>query len=101
MTFDLVGREAKQRFRCGHVAPPSIDPNGKVYRRFHSGLDGKGGSGLPLVLDGGHGSLPPVDQRARLAAPLVLANAFAADAGFMKQLAAMPDAVALHCSRLV
>jgi hypothetical protein len=36
MTFDLVGREAKQGFRRGHVAPPSINPNGKVYRWFHS-----------------------------------------------------------------
>jgi hypothetical protein len=102
MTFNLVGREAKQRFRRGHVAPPSINPNGKVYRWFHSGLDGKGGSGgPPLLLDGGHGSRPPADQRARLAAPLVLANAFAVDAGLTKQLPPVPDAVALHCSRLV
>jgi hypothetical protein len=50
MAFDLVGREAKQRFRCGHVAPPSINPNGKVYRWFHSGLDGKDGFGGPPLL---------------------------------------------------
>jgi hypothetical protein len=67
-----------------------------------SGVDGKGGSGgPPHLLDGGHCSRAPVGQWARLATRLVLANAFAADAGLMKQLPPVPDAVALHCSRLV
>ena len=54
-----------------------------------------------FLLDGEYGSRPPVDQRTRLATRLELANAFAVDAGLMKQLPPMPDAVALHCSRLV
>jgi hypothetical protein len=68
----------------------------------YSGLDGKGGSdGSPLLLHSEHGSRPLVDQRMRLAAPLELANAFAVDAGLMTQEPPMPDAVALHWSRLV
>jgi hypothetical protein len=99
MTFNFVGREAKQRFRRGHISllrsirtvksiavgskwPGPFDPRQTVT----AGSTAKSGSdGPPFLLHSERGSRPLVDQRTRLAAPLELANAFAVDAGLVTQ----------------